>query len=282
MTGNPAPQQELRPITIITGGSQGIGKALAFEFAAGKCDLLLVARNEQQLETTARHISEIHDVTILTHAVDLTLVENCRALEKVLINKHYYCQNLVNNAGFGMAGEFAGHNSKTIREMIDLNVRALTDLSRRFLPDMLERGEGGILNIASMGGLLPGPYQATYYASKAYVLSLTQALSWETWGSGVRICALAPGPVRTRFHSVMGARSELYIRSGAGISAKRAARMGYSGFMCGKRLIIPGILSQVGALALKIIPHDLLMPFMGWFLKARFQHSTQKDEPNRD
>ena len=88
--------------------------------------------------------------------------------------------------------------------MIDLNVRALTDLSGCFLPDMLARGEGGILNIASMGGLLPGPYQAAYYASKAYVLSLTQALSWENWGTGVHICALAPGPVRTIFTTPWG------------------------------------------------------------------------------
>ena len=154
-------------------------------------------------------------------------------------------------------------------------MRALTDLSRQFLPDMLERGGGGILNIASMGGLLPGPYQAAYYASKAYVISLTKALSWEVWGTGVQISALAPGPVKTKFHARMGARSQLYIKSGGGISAARAARMGYSGFRCGKCLIIPGILSQMGAVALKIIPHDLLMPFMAWFLKARIKRNPK-------
>jgi short-subunit dehydrogenase len=265
VSSSPSPQA----ITIITGGSQGIGKALALEFAQGGHNILLVSRNKQQLDKAASQIRQNTEVKILTLACNLAHVEDCAAIEDLLVQENFYCQNLINNAGFGLAGNFADHKEALIRDMIDLNIRALTDLSRRFLPDMLKRGEGGILNIASMGGLLPGPYQATYYASKAYVLSLTQALSWETWGTGVHVCALAPGPVRTKFHQTMGARSELYIKSGAGISARRAAHMGYSGFMCGKSLIIPGILSQLGVIALKIIPHDLLMPVMGWFLKAR-------------
>jgi uncharacterized protein len=271
MSGEPS-SQDLRPITLITGGSQGIGKALAFEFAQGGDDLLLVARNEEQLNHAAQQIRDKHDVTVLTLTCDLVEIKSGTHIEELLARKNFYCKNLVNNAGFGLAGEFSSHQDTVILDMIDLNIRALTDLSRRFLPDMLERREGGILNIASMGGLLPGPYQAVYYASKAYVISLSRALSWETLGTGVRISTLAPGPVRTRFHKVMGARSELYIKSGAGISAKKAAHMGYTGFLCGKSLIIPGILSQFGAVALKIIPHDLLMPFIGWFLKARLKN----------
>lgn len=270
-------QKCLQPITIITGGSQGIGKALALEFAQGGYDLLLIARNEEQLEKAAIDIRERSDAKVLILATDLSHVESCARVQAHLHNKNFYCQNLVNNAGFGLAGPFSSHKEEVIRSMIDLNVRALTDLSRHFLPDMLERGEGGILNVASMGGLLPGPYQAAYYASKAYVLSLTKALSWETWGTGVHVCALAPGPVKTGFHKAMGARSEIYIKSGAGISAKRTARMGYTGFICGKSLIIPGILSQLGAVALKIIPHDLLMPVMGWFLKARLKDHGRKN-----
>ena len=272
--------RKLAPITLITGGSEGIGKALALEFAQGGFDLLLVARNKLRLEASAQEISQQFDVKVLTLSCDLADLKECNKIEEFLTQEHLYCQNLVNNAGFGLAGDFSRHNESSIRELVDLNVRALTDLSRRFLPDMLERGDGGILNVASMGGLLPGPYQAAYYASKAYVISLTKALSWEVWGSGVHICALAPGPVRTKFHARMGARSELYIKSGAGISAKRTARMGYSGFMCGKSLIIPSILSQLGALALKIIPHDLLMPIMAWFLKARIQPNPKSR--NRD
>ncbi len=272
-----APQQ-LAPITIITGGSEGIGKALALEFAQGGFDLLLVARSQQRLEKTAHEISATHDINVLTLKCDLAEEDSGGKITSFLKHKNYYCQYLVNNAGFGLAGDFAKHDEATIRNLVDLNVRALTDLSRQFLPDMLERGDGGILNIASMGGLLPGPYQAAYYASKAYVISLTKALSWESWGTGVQISALAPGPVKTKFHARMGARSELYVKSGAGISAAKAARMGYSGFMCGKCLIIPGILSQLGAVALKIIPHDLLMPFMAWFLKARIQHNPKSGD----
>ncbi len=266
---------KLTPLTIITGGSQGIGKALAVEFAQGQHNLLLIARDLQTLDKTAEMIRERFDVVVLTLACDLKGNQAISTIDKLLRLEKFYCQNLVNNAGFGLAGNFANHSEVTILDLVDLNIRALTALSRHFLPDMLERGEGGILNIASMGGLLPGPYQAAYYASKAYVVSLSQALSWEVWGSGIHICALAPGPVRTNFHQTMGARSELYIKSGAGISAKKAARMGYSGFKCGKSLIIPGILSQLGAVALKIIPHDLLMPVMGWFLKARISNKKE-------
>ena len=264
-------RENRKPLTLITGGSQGIGKALAFEFAGGGYDLLLVARDKQQLEKNAGILREQHGVTVLVLACDLVHVESCTSIEELLERENFYCQNLVNNAGFGLAGDFSSLNEDSIRDMIDLNVRTLTVLSRRFLPDMLERGEGGILNIASMGGLLPGPYQAAYYASKAYVISLGKALSWECFGTGVHISTLAPGPVRTEFHRSMGSRSELYIKTGAGISAKKAAHMGYTGFLCGKSLIIPGILSQFGAVALKVIPHDLLMPVMAWFLKARLK-----------
>ncbi len=269
-----APQQ-LTPITIITGGSEGIGKALALEFAQGGFDLLLVARSQQRLETTAREISAAHDVKVLTFKCDLAAEDTSSKIVTFLAQNQHYCQNLVNNAGFGLAGTFARQDEAEIQQLVDLNVRALTVLSRHFLPDMLKRGGGGILNIASMAGLLPGPYQAAYYASKAYVISLTKALSWEAWGTGVQISVLVPGPVKTKFHARMRARSELYIKFGGGISPSRAARMGYSGFRCGKCLIIPGILSQFGALALKFIPHDLLMPFMAWFLKARIPHKPK-------
>ncbi len=265
----------LRPLTLITGGSQGIGKALAFEFAQTGHDLLLVSRNEKKLAETAQLVSQKYGVKALILAFDLSLVESLQAIETLLHNEQYYVQNLVNNAGFGLAGPFAEHRPETLRAMVDLNVRALTDLSQLFLPDMLARNTGGILNVSSMGGLLPGPYQAAYFASKAYVISLTQALSWECLGTGVHISTLAPGPVRTDFHATMGARSDLYVKSGGGISAQKAARLGYSGFKCGQCLIIPSFLGQLGALALKFLPHDLLMPVMGWFLKARIKRHGQ-------
>ncbi len=271
-------QQQLTPITIITGGSEGIGKALALEFAQGGFDLLLLARNQHRLETTASEISATHDVKVLTFKCDLTTQDSGRKIVTFLELNQHYCQHLINNAGTGLAGTFAKQDEGEIQQLVDLNMRALTDLSRHFLPDMLERGNGGILNIASMAGLLPGPYQAAYYASKAYVISLTKALSWEVWGTGVQISVLVPGPVKTKFHARMRARSELYIKFGAGISTQRAARMGYSGFRCGKCLIIPGILSQLGAVALKIIPHVLLMPFMAWFLKARIPHKPKSGD----
>ena len=257
------------PVTIITGGSSGIGRALAFEFARDGNDLLLIARNQAALEQTATALRTENSIRVETLSIDLTEPEACQIIDQFLNQHHLYCRHLVNNAGFGYAGAFVKQDESELLAMLDLNIRMLTLLSHHFLPDMLARREGGILNVASLGALLAGPYQAAYYASKAHVLSLSRALSWECWGKGVRISVLVPGPVRTDFHRRMGAKNALYMRLGAGISAARVARIGYTGYMCGKSLIIPGYISQFNALALKFIPHDLLMPILGWFLRAR-------------
>ena len=210
-------------------------------------------------------------VRVEIFAVDLARHDICDKVEDYLQAQGLYCQHLVNNAGVGLAAAFKDHKEEELLAMLDLNIRTLTALSRRFLPPMLARNEGGILNVASLGGLIAGPYQGAYYASKAYVLSLTQALSWEMWGTKVRISALAPGPVKTGFHARMGAKNAPYQRFGVGIDAQHAARMGYSGFMCGKGLIIPGVISQLNAVAMKFIPHDLMLPILGWFLRARLK-----------
>jgi short-subunit dehydrogenase len=261
-----------RPATIITGASHGIGRALADEFANAGCHLVLIARGRKELEKAAGEILKLHaakEIEIFILPLDLTQPESCARGGQFLADNGLYCQHLVNCAGFGLAGPFHEQPAEELDRMVALNMAALTSLSRSFLPGMIERGEGGILNVASLGGLLPGPGQAAYYASKAYVISLSQALSWECWGAGVRISVLLPGPVRTRFHRVMGAKSALYIKAGGGISARRAAHMGFSGFMCGKNMIIPSILSALGSIAIKIIPHDLLMPLLAWFLRGR-------------
>jgi short-subunit dehydrogenase len=268
MTAEPA-AAPLAPVTVITGGSRGIGRALAFEFARGGHPLLLVARDEAMLRRTADEIRPHAPAPVDSLALDLASPDAADRIEARLAARGQYCRHLVNNAGIGLAGRFEAADEARLLELIDVNMRVLTQLSHRFLPGMKARRDGGILNVASLGGMVAGPYQAAYYASKAYVLSLSQALGWECFGSGVRISALAPGPVRTEFHQRMGARHAFYMRLGAGISPERAARMGYSGFMCGKALIIPGLLGPFNALALKLIPHDLLLPLIGWFLKAR-------------
>ena len=145
--------------------------------------------------------------------LDVTLPDAVAKIEAALASHGAYADVLVNNAGIGLSGPFHAHAAADVLRLVDLNVRALTHLTHHFLPGMRVRGRGGILNLASIGGYAPGPNQAAYYASKAYVLSLTEAIAAETAGEGVRVCALAPGPVNTRFHETAWARENAFYRS---------------------------------------------------------------------
>jgi short-subunit dehydrogenase len=149
-------------------------------------------------------------------------------------------------------------------------METLTGLTRAFLPEMVRRGRGGILNIASLGGLLPGPYQAAYYASKAYVVSLTEALAYENAGCGVRISAAAPGPVATRFHERMGASSALYLTLQRVMTPENAARIIYSGFAGRRTIIVPGFLASLNSFGARYMPHAVMTPVIGWILKKRY------------
>jgi hypothetical protein len=132
---------------------------------------------------------------------------------------------------------------------------------------MLARGRGGIINISSLGGYGPGPYQAAYYASKAYVISLSEAVASEVAGSGVRICAVAPGPVGTRFHHDMQAETAPYRRLLPELTPERVARSAYLGFRLRRRVVVPGVLNMLAALALRVMPHPLTVPILGWLLR---------------
>jgi short-subunit dehydrogenase len=211
------------------------------------------------------HGAEVH-VAAIDLAVDGALAE----VEAALNRAGLYPDYLVNNAGVGLGGPFAEQDAEQLNRLLDLNMGALTLLTKRFLPDMLARARGGVLNIASLGGLLPGPYQAAYYASKAYVVSLTEALAYENVGRGVRISAAVPGPVATRFHEKMGAANAHYLSLQTVPGPDRVAELIYSGFMGRRTLIAPGVLPTFNAVAARFMPHFLLVPFIGWFLKQRY------------
>jgi uncharacterized protein len=164
---------------------------------------------------------------------------------------------VVNNAGFGLSGDAAKLSRNEQLAMIDLNVRALTELSLAFV-DSLERHRGGILNVASVAAFLPGPGMAVYYASKAYVLSFTEALHRELAGRGIRVTALCPGPVETEFQM----RSGMQLPAAAKIvelAAARVAQIGYDGFMRGERVVIAGAANKIAVALMRFIPHALLM-----------------------
>jgi short-subunit dehydrogenase len=259
----------LKPITVVTGGSRGIGLALARRFARAGRDVAVVARHADLLKAAADGIASDYGVEALTVPLDVTITDAPQRIDAELGAKGYYLDTLVNCAGIGLAGPFVEHTEEQIDALLRLNVEALTRLTRHALPGMLGRGEGGILNVASVGGLIPGPNQAAYYASKAYVVSLTRAVATENSGRGVRMMALAPGPVDTGFHQSMGAELSFYRQLVVALSAKQVAREAYVAYTLGFRLYVPGITAKLLQVAVWIIPHALLLPIMGWLLRRR-------------
>jgi short-subunit dehydrogenase len=261
------------PVAVITGGTEGVGRELAREFAQAGHDVLLVARTQKTLEETADTLARETGQKIHMAALDIAGDNGPESLVALLDDRKLYAEYLVNNAAIGDSGPFAEGSPGKLAHLVDLNVRALTDLTRRLLPGMIERDSGGVLNVASLAGMLPGPYQAAYYASKAYVISLSEALAHEVSGTNVRVAVLVPGPVKTRFHELMDAHNDYYIRFLGLMGAEQVARVGYRNFMCGQKVIVPGFFNMLVAVSLRVMPHTLLIPFAAWLL-------TKRDEPD--
>jgi len=257
------------PITLITGASEGIGLALAREFARAGKDILLAARTKGRLEDAAKTLRKDFDVNVHICAVDLSAVRGCDALQRMTKAKNFHVEYLVNNAAIGICAPIAENEPEKLRRLVDLNMRTPADLICRFLGDMLERNAGGILNVGSLAAFLPGPYQAGYYASKAYLMSLTESLGYEASRTGLRIAFLAPGPVKTRFHESMEAESAWYVRFQGLMHEDEVARIAFNNFMCGQQIIIPGFINLLTAVSVRYIPHMLLTPFSGWLLRSR-------------
>lgn len=259
----------LRPVVVVTGGSEGIGFELARRFASAGSDVMLVARRLEPLEQAAAQIraETKGDVSVLS--LDVTVSDAAAKIEAALASHGAYADVLVNNAGMGLSGPFHSHTAADVLRLVDLNVRALTHLTHHFLTGMRVRGRGGILNLASIGGYAPGPNQAAYYASKAYVLSLSEAIAAETAGEGVRVCALAPGPVNTRWHEKAGAERAFYRSFVPPASARSVAWAGYLGYVLGLRVTIPGLVNPFMAVAMRIMPHRIVIPIIGVLLRPR-------------
>ena len=246
----------MRPVTLITGASSGIGAELARVFAEHGHELVLVARREHRLVELADEIAAAGRPRPNVLSVDLERPGAVSLLAAELGARDLEPANVVNNAGFGLVGQALRLDRNEQLAMIDLNVRALTELSLAFT-DSLARHGGGILNVASLAAFLPGPGMAVYYASKAYVLSFSEALHHELAGLGVRVTALCPGLVATGFQARAGLqRDNLRILA---LSARRVARIGYRGFMRGERVVVAGIPNRIVASLLRFIPHGLLL-----------------------
>jgi uncharacterized protein len=258
-----------RPIAVVTGGSEGIGLAIAHLLAERGNDLLLVARREDALEQAAAGIRSENNVEVMALSLDLTRSDNIEVLDAELARLGRHPHILVNNAGIGHSGHFSEANPDELDRLVALNVAAPGRLMRHVLPGMRARRGGGIINIASLGGYVPGPYQAAYYASKAYLISLSEALAAEVKADGVTITVVAPGPVETKFHAKMAAELAFYRKLLPSSSSASVARWAVRGFELGLRTVVPGFFNLVCAVALRLSPHVVLVPIMAWLLNPR-------------
>lgn len=257
------------PLAVVTGASGGIGRAIARRLASRGQDVLLIARSPEPLAALAAAIRAEYSVKIATLALDLTSPDALKILDTELARLGGHVELLVNNAGLGYCGDFDAATPQELDRLVALNIAAPGRLMLHVLPEMRRRRRGGILNIASLGGLTPGPYQAAYYASKAYLMSLSEAVAAEVRGDGVRVIVVAPGPVNTEFHARMGAEGALYRTLLPGSSPESVARWAMLGYDLGLRVVIPGIFNNLSGLALRVLPHVLLVPFMALLLNPR-------------
>ncbi len=248
---------EKRPVTLITGASAGIGAALAHRFAANGHELVLVARREQALAAAADTIAATGRPRPTVLRSDVAQADAAQEIAAALAARDLEPDTIVNNAGFGLIGAADTLDRAEQLAMIDLNVRALTDFSLAFL-DSLERRKGGILNVASIAGFLPGPGMAVYYATKAYVISFTEALHQELKPRGVRVTVLCPGPVPTEFQARAGINHEAFP-SLLTRSAERVARDGYRGLKEGRRMVVPGSANRVVTALIPMVPRGMLL-----------------------
>ena len=240
-------------VALVTGASSGIGREFAEICAREHRDLVLVARREGALTELAERLAGTHGVTVTVLAHDLAVPGAPEALVHEVQERGLEVDLLINNAGFGLKGAVADLGAAEQVEMLELNVVALTLLTRLFLDGMRARGTGAILNVASTAGFQPGPLMAVYYASKAYVLSFTEALANELAGSGVTATALCPGPTMTGFATRAGTGGTRLFK-GPTMGAREVAEAGYAALRAGRPLVIPGMRNKVLAFGVRFAP----------------------------
>lgn len=247
-----------RPVALVTGASAGIGRELAGILAREGHDLVLVARREAELTDLARELKERYAVDSRVLPADLAQADAAQQLVDAL-GTDATIDVLVNNAGFGGHGAFADRTRDEDLRMVAVNVTALTDLTKLLLPGMVARGRGRVLNVASTAAFQPGPFMAVYYASKAYVLSLSEALAEELRGTGVTVTCLCPGVTITEFQQVAGVENIALNTGPLTMKASDVAEAAYKGLAKGKRLVIPGVHNKVGVQSVRLSPRGVIL-----------------------
>ena len=248
-------------VALITGASSGIGREFARVLARYHHHLVLVARRERALNALARELEESDGVRCHPIAIDLGAGAAVQKVMEELAERRLVADVLVNNAGFAVAGEFAKSDAARQEDLMAVNVVTPTLLARSVLGPMLSRGYGRILNVSSMGAFLPGPTLATYFASKAYLLSLSRALSEELRGTGVTCTALVLGPTRSEFAAVAGLEGCRAFGSHV-MSAREVAEAGFAALMDGKAVVTVGLRNKLRMLPVRLLPDRVLARFV--------------------
>lgn len=254
-------------VSLITGASSGIGADLARIFASNGHRVAMVARRGEQLHELAAEIFTAGGAPPIVIVCDLAAPDAGDIIAAALATEDVEVEFLVNNAGFGLVGRAVELGRDRQLNMIDLNVRVLTDLSLRFAGGVI-RHRGGILNVGSIASFMPGPGMATYYATKAFVLSFTEALSMELKPHGVRVCALCPGPVPSGFQNRAGMRPEM-MKTPIDVPADQVARQGYNGLMNGQRIVLPGFVPKLLPIWVRFTPRAWMLAAIGKSLLGR-------------
>jgi short-subunit dehydrogenase len=246
-----------KPVALVTSASAGLGVEFARQLSKRGYALVLAARRKERLDLLAAELGNARavEIDLGREGAAAELVANVEAAGETI-------ELLVNNAGFGLHGRFDKSDPKRLRQMIDLNCRALTELCREVLPAMIERRSGGILNVASTAAFQPGPGMAIYFATKAFVLSLSEALHEEAKRSGVKVTALCPGPTRTEFGEVAGFKGTKLIGR-LSMDAEPVVRAGLEALDANRAVAITGIVNKAGALSVRFLPRSLIRKLAG-------------------
>ncbi len=254
-----------RPLALVTGASSGIGADLARELARDGHDLVLSARTVAPMETLAAEL-EAHGARSVVIPADLSKPGGGGALANAIEARGLTVDVLVNNAGLGGVGRFDQMEPMRIAEMLQVNIVALTELTRLLLPDMAARRRGKVMLVASTAAFQPGPWMAVYFATKAYVLSFGEALAYELRNSGVSVTVLCPGATATNFFKVAGTEHGVLRPT---MSAAAVARIGYRGCKAGRRVVVPGMLNKILAVAASLSPHRISLPAANALMSRR-------------
>src|SRR6202140_3226770 len=265
-----------RQTALVTGGSSGIGLELAKNLAPAGFDLVLVGRKRDTLEAAAGQLEGKFGIKAHVFAADLRLQDAPQAIFDFLSNENIDIDVLVNNAGFGLGGEFADTAIQRELDMIQVNIAALTHLTKLFISPMIKRKSGRVLNVASTAAFQPGPLMAVYYATKAYVLSFSEALAEELRHTGVTVTALCPGPTETGFAAEAGVESVRLFTLMKPSSSAAVARTGYKAMKRGRRVAVHGLINKSLTQSLRVTPRRL-----GSLIVRKLQENRTRSEERR-